>query len=79
MSDSHPESQVEQSRHYLELMGELREVFNVQGEHVIRFLYGGDCPGVVWRVGCRRGDCGSEASEGPQEESQGGGLRSLFV
>lgn len=56
MNDSHPENQVEESTHYLELMGELREVFHVHGEHVIIFLFGGDCLRVAWRVGCRKGE-----------------------
>lgn len=49
VSDRHPERQVEKCKHCLEVIGELGEVFNAQGEDVIRFLFGkiilGQCGG----------------------------------
>lgn len=45
VSDSYPGSQVEERGHYLELTGELGEVFTVRGGDTVRFLFG-----AVWAV-----------------------------
>lgn len=61
VSDSYPGSQVEERRHYLELTGELGEVFTVRGGDAIRFLFG--AVRAVTLVGLQFTPTGAEEAE----------------